>query len=190
MVCPSLESGKTSFQEYSLYTKRVNIRLRCLSNFHSFAGPNIVEDIKKVKDAMHQKFRVEEEPRIYDPDSFEEFCKSVGCNDLFNAVVRCQSSPRQSSKRLHLNKIHCVAIIYRLCYGLSQWCNYFQKDFATNILGILGCHLMQLILVGTSQIAVALVVWNKTLIRFLSSTLNSLMNLLMMLSVQNVLFQP
>ena len=86
---------------------------------------------KKIKDAIHQKFRVEEEPPIYDPDSFEKFCKSVGCNDLFNAIVTCQSSPRQSSERLHLNKIRSVAIKYRLCYGLSQWCNYFQKDFAT-----------------------------------------------------------
>ena len=80
---------------------------------------------------MHRRFRVLGETPIYSPEEFEEFCKTVGCCDLFNTIVKAQSASRQSSERLNLTKIRTVTIIYRLCYGLSQWCNYFQKDFAT-----------------------------------------------------------
>ena len=38
------------------------------------------------------------------------------------------TSSRHSEERILLNHKHTVAILYQLCFGLSQKCNFFQED--------------------------------------------------------------
>ena len=80
---------------------------------------------------MHRELRVEKRNPIYDPEQFEEFCKTAGCQNLFLSLVKAQSPTQQSPETLTLTKIRTVATLYRLFFGLSQWCNFFQKDFGT-----------------------------------------------------------
>ena len=40
------------------------------------------------------------------------------------------TGPRHSRERQQTNRKRTVAIIYKLCYGLSQVCNWFQTDHA------------------------------------------------------------
>ena len=87
----------------------------------------------KLKDAMHKEYRINETQPIYDPEKFEQFCKEAGCQSLFTTLMEAQSASRQSPERLALNKVRTVAILYRLAFGLSQWCNVFQRDFGTLI---------------------------------------------------------
>ena len=96
-------------------------------------GKTIIENVKAIKDAnaMHQKFHVENQKLIYDLEEFMKLCKDTGCGSLFDSIVKAQSCTWQSEERLKSTKICTVVIIYGLCYGLSHWCNYFQKDFVT-----------------------------------------------------------
>ena len=80
---------------------------------------------------MHKKFRVEGKQPIYDPDDFEAFCKESGCADLYTTLLASQTTSRQSDERFELARIRTVAIMYRLVYGLSQWANFYQRDYGT-----------------------------------------------------------
>ena len=80
---------------------------------------------------MHQKFRVQGQAPIYEQENFEELCKKTGCIDLFNSVLSPQKRPRLSNGRHELSMVCTLAIMHRLVYGLSQWANYYQKDYET-----------------------------------------------------------
>ena len=95
------------------------------------AGPDIIKDVQKLKDAMHKRFRIEGHPPIYNPEKFQEFWKENGCITLYNTLFAAQTTDCQSSDRHDLARIRTVAIIYRLVYGLSQWANYYQRDYGT-----------------------------------------------------------
>ena len=73
---------------------------------------------------MHQEYRIEGKPHIYDPVQFEKFCKEAGTTALFQNILMAITSSRQSDKKLEHNQQLAVAIIYKLCFGLSQMANY------------------------------------------------------------------
>ena len=49
---------------------------------------------------------------------------------LFDAVQDGVTVPSNSADSIGLNKKQTVAILYQLCYGLSQKCNWFECDDA------------------------------------------------------------
>ena len=58
------------------------------------------------------------------------FCVSSGAPRLFDAVQYGVTDPSHSADSIGLNKKQIVAILYQLCYGLSEKCNWFECDDA------------------------------------------------------------
>ena len=44
--------------------------------------------------------------------------------------IECMTDPSHSADRIGLSKKQIVAILYQLCYGLSQKCNWIECDHA------------------------------------------------------------
>ena len=63
-------------------------------------------------------------------DSIKFVCVSSGVPRLFDAVQDGVTHPSNSADSIGLNKKQIVAILYQLCYGLSEKCNRFECDNA------------------------------------------------------------
>ena len=59
---------------------------------------------------------------MYDSIRLKLVCVSSGVPNLFDGVT----GPSHSTDSIGLNKKQIVAILYQLCYGLSQNCNRFE----------------------------------------------------------------
>ena len=79
---------------------------------------------------MYQEFTLRRRPPIYDPKEFQIFCRSAGAPTIFDTILNAMTDLRHSQLRLGTNEKRTVAIIYKLCYGLSQVCNWLQTDHA------------------------------------------------------------
>ena len=86
-------------------------------------------ELRLLKDKIYSKFRKEAAP-IYDPDSFRQLCIASGAPNIFSSIYQMMSSPRRNAKRNKDIEKLTVNIIYTLCYGLSQKCNFMQKDLS------------------------------------------------------------
>ena len=75
---------------------------------------------------MYKEFH--KKPPIYDPDEFEALCTRAGANTIFNSILSAMIDERHSTERIALNRKRTVTILYKLCYGLSQVCNWLQTD--------------------------------------------------------------
>ena len=97
---------------------------------YSFLGCNIKKELKNIKTAIYQEFTVASKEQIYDPLKLKLFCISSGAPRLFDAILDAMTDPSHSSVRIELNKKRTVVMLYQLCYGLSQKCNWYQCDHA------------------------------------------------------------
>ena len=79
---------------------------------------------------MYQEFTLRRRPPVYDPKEFKIFCRSAGAPTIFDTILNAMTDLRHSQLRLGTNEKRTVAIIYKLCYGLSQDCNWLQTDHA------------------------------------------------------------
>ena len=79
---------------------------------------------------MYQEFTKSGNPPIYDSDAFQTLCTRAGAPNIFNAILNAMTDSRHSSDRVAVNKQRTVAILYNLCYGLSQVSNWLQADHA------------------------------------------------------------
>ena len=77
---------------------------------------------------MYKDFTVSGQPPIYDPDQFQLCCMRAGANTIFDNILSAMTDLRHSRERAAANRGRAVAIIYKLSYGLSQVCNWFQTD--------------------------------------------------------------
>ena len=77
---------------------------------------------------MHKEFHIKQQPTIYDPTEFAEFCKRNGAPTLFYNLCKSMNDVRHSEERKRKNEYVAMNVIYELCYGRSQKCNYLQKD--------------------------------------------------------------
>ena len=66
---------------------------------------------------------------MYDSIKLKLVCVSSGVLRLFDAVQAGVADPSHSADSIGLNK-QIVAILYQLCYGLSEKCNWFECDNA------------------------------------------------------------
>ena len=79
---------------------------------------------------MYQELTLRRRPPIYDPKEFQIFCRSAGAPSIFDTILNAMTDLRHSQLRLGTNEKRTVAIIYKLCCGLSQVCNWLQTDHA------------------------------------------------------------
>ena len=77
---------------------------------------------------------------MYDSIRLKLVSVSSGASRLFDAVQDGVTDPSHSADSIGLNKKQIVAILYQLCYGLSQKCNWFECDHAVVLKD---CHLNQ-----------------------------------------------
>ena len=61
------------------------------------------------------------------PDALREFCAKNGANTIFDNLLRGMTDSRHSERRSKFNENKVVEIIYKMCYGRNQQCNFFQK---------------------------------------------------------------
>ena len=79
---------------------------------------------------MYHEFTISSQAPIYDPEEFKAFCISAGATTIFDTVLAAMRSERHSEDRIKTNQQRTVAILYTLCFGLSQVCNWLQADNA------------------------------------------------------------
>ena len=79
---------------------------------------------------MYHEFTISSQAPIYDPEEFKAFCISAGATTIFDTVLAAMTSERHSEDRIKTNQQRTVAILYTLCFGLSQVCNWLQTDNA------------------------------------------------------------
>ena len=76
---------------------------------------------------------------IYDSIKLKLVCVSSGVPRLFDAVQDGVADPSHSARQ-HRVKKQIVAILYQLCSGLSEKCNWFECD---NVVVLKVYHLNQ-----------------------------------------------
>lgn len=77
---------------------------------------------------MYYEFTTLKKPAVYEPDEFEKLCLKAGASTIFNTILDAMTNERHSISRTSENRKRTVAIIYKLCFGLSQVCNWMQTD--------------------------------------------------------------
>ena len=108
--------------------------------YSPFSGEKFPEELRKLQEALQVHCGKDKHPPIYDPSKFFEFCSLAGAANIYNFVLSCMTSSRHSEERTLLNQKRTVAILYQLCFGYSQKCNFFQED---NGLFLKFCNLSQ-----------------------------------------------
>ena len=79
---------------------------------------------------MYHEFTISSRTPIYDPEEFKAFSISAVATTIFDTVLAAMTSERHSEDRIKTNQQRTVAILYKLCFGLSQVCNWLQTDDA------------------------------------------------------------
>lgn len=93
-------------------------------------GCDLKEELQRLKEKMYHEFTISSQAPIYDPEEFKAFCISAGATTIFDTVLAAMTSERHSEDRIKTNQQRTVAILYTLCFGLSQVCNWLQTDNA------------------------------------------------------------
>ena len=84
--------------------------------------------VHQLKEKMMLEFRQTGKQPVFSPDKLEQFCKDKGAHLLFSSLLAAQTERRHTSERVLISKRWTVALLYQLCYGLSQQCNFLQVD--------------------------------------------------------------
>ena len=108
--------------ETILLPDSVALRISYVFTFPGVAGAFIQMSVRQLKEKMMLEFRQTGKQPVYLPDKFEQFCKDNGAHLLFSSLIAAQTERRHTSERVLINKRRTVALLYQLCYGLSQQC--------------------------------------------------------------------
>ena len=90
----------------------------------SFTGTDIKQEIQMLKQHMIKEFKQKGKKVVYNPEEFEQFCCEAGATSIFTNLLESVCTSRQEEK----NAPNIASILYKLCYALSQKCNFLQKD--------------------------------------------------------------
>ncbi|XP_015768507.1 PREDICTED: uncharacterized protein LOC107347149 [Acropora digitifera] len=91
---------------------------------------DLKEELQRLKEKMYHEFTISSRTPIYDPEEFKAFSISAVATTIFDTVLAAMTSERHSEDRIKTNQQRTVAILYKLCFGLSQVCNWLQTDDA------------------------------------------------------------
>ncbi|XP_078366821.1 uncharacterized protein LOC144650903 isoform X2 [Oculina patagonica] len=108
--------------------------------FLKVTGEKYADEVTRLQEAIQHHCGKQKHQPIYQPTEFYNFCCKAGAANLFNFILSCMTSSRHSEERILLNRKRTVVILYQLCFGLSQKCNFFQED---NGLFLTFCNLTQ-----------------------------------------------
>ncbi|XP_068738919.1 uncharacterized protein [Montipora capricornis] len=109
-------------------------------DFLQVTGEKFAQEIRRLQDALQAHCGKDKNTPIYEPNEFFMFCSQAGATNVFNFILSCMTSSRHSEERNLLNRKRTVVILYQLCFGYSQKCNFFQED---NGLFLKFCNLSQ-----------------------------------------------
>ncbi|CAB4023398.1 Hypothetical predicted protein [Paramuricea clavata] len=99
--------------------------------FNSMSGRcDLKLELEKLKQRIYENFVLGNQPAIYQPNEFIEFCRQAGAPNIFEHILQAVSDDRHSHRRQDLNRVRTVSIIYTMCYCRSQMCNVMQVDNA------------------------------------------------------------
>ena len=90
---------------------------------------NMAREIQLLKNSIIRIFKDSES--IYDPSVFRRFCSDGGAPNIFTWISGLMAATRRKEKRQATIEQLTTNIIYTLCFGLSQKCNYLQKNFSS-----------------------------------------------------------
>ncbi|KAJ7387356.1 hypothetical protein OS493_004347 [Desmophyllum pertusum] len=96
--------------------------------FLKVTGERFKEEVRRLQEALQHHCGKNKRPPIYDPAQFLQFCSLHGAANVFNFILSCMTSSHHSDDRILLNRKRTVVILYQLCFGFSQKCNFFQED--------------------------------------------------------------
>ena len=99
-----------------------------ISLFSIFLSEKFKEEVKNLEEALLRHCQKNKQPPIYEPAEFFKFGSLHGAANLFNFVLASMTSSRHSADSILLKRKRTVAILYQLCFGLSQKCNFLQED--------------------------------------------------------------
>ena len=94
---------------------------------YSILGENVIQETKRLQDAIHAHCGKNKQPLIYEPDEFVKFCSLHGAANLFKFILSCLTSSRHSAERVSQNQEPAVVILYQLCFGLYKYVIFFKK---------------------------------------------------------------
>ncbi|KAL9983834.1 hypothetical protein ACROYT_G006074 [Oculina patagonica] len=105
--------------------------------FLKLTGDDYKNEIQRLEKALFRHAESGKSP-IYNPEDFYQFCVQQNAGNVYDFIVSVMSSCRHSQDRKSLNKKRAVAMLYEMCFSLSQKCDVRQKD---NALFLKFCHL-------------------------------------------------
>ena len=87
-----------------------------------------MKEIHSLEQYLYKHVNTPKELSVYSPDEFYKICQKAKAANVYNLILECMSSNRHSKERTEVNKHRVVSILYQMCYGLSQKCDFFQQD--------------------------------------------------------------
>ena len=81
------------------------------------SGTDLQAELQLLSKHMFQVFQKNNQPCIYNPDQFRQFCISSGATTIFDNILQSVLTPRKSENRKAKNKKIAVNIIYTLCFA-------------------------------------------------------------------------
>ena len=97
-------------------------------DFFFLSGSDIVKEVHSLEQYLYKHVNTQKELPVYSPEEFYKICKKAKAANVYNLILDCTSSNRHSKERTEVNKHRVVSILYQMCYGLSQKCDFFQQD--------------------------------------------------------------
>ena len=85
-------------------------------------------ELQLLKHHIYREFH--QSTPTYDPAKFRQMCTECGATTIYDVIQSLMSSTRRNEKRKSDIEKLAINVIYILCYGLSQKCNFMQKDFS------------------------------------------------------------
>ena len=83
--------------------------------------PDFQNDLMKIRSFVSNMPNPE-----MNPQAFEQMCKNVGADNLYNCIKDAICSEKMSDERKHLSEVCTMVIIYIMVYSKSQKSNSFQ----------------------------------------------------------------
>ena len=87
-----------------------------------------MKEVHSLEQYLYKHVNTQRELPVYSPEEFYKICQKAKAANVYNLILECMSSNRHSKEGTEVNMHRVVSILYQMCYGLSQKCDFFQQD--------------------------------------------------------------
>ena len=87
-----------------------------------------MKEVHSLEQYQYKHVNTQRELPVYSPEEFYKICQKAKAANVYNLILECMSSNRHSKEGTEVNMHRVVSILYQMCYGLSQKCDFFQQD--------------------------------------------------------------